>query len=96
MQSVPDEAKGIGNSTTLAEDAVTYEEAEKVLKNLAESVGIRLKKAGKKAGMLSVEIRYFDFRNASHQMRWKSRPHSRSYCLKRRGNYFRSYGAESR
>ncbi len=41
--------KGIGNSTTLAEDAVTYEEAEKVLKNLAESVGIRLKKAGKKS-----------------------------------------------
>ena len=36
VQSVPDEAKGIGNSTTLAEDAVTYEEAEKVLKNLAE------------------------------------------------------------
>ena len=46
VQSVPDEAKGIGNSTTLAEDAVTYEEAEKVLKNLAESVGTRLK-AGK-------------------------------------------------
>lgn len=88
VQSVPDEAKGIGNSTTLAEDAVTYEEAEKVLKNLAESVGIRLKKAGKKAGMLSVEIRYFDFRNASHQMQLEKPSAQPEVLLEKAGKLF--------
>ena len=88
VQSVPDEAKGIGNSTTLAEDAVTYEEAEKVLKNLAESVGTRLKKAGKKAGMLSVEIRYFDFRNASHQMQLEKPSAQPEVLLEKAGKLF--------
>lgn len=68
VQYEPEEAKGVGNSITLTEDATTYEEAEAVFGKLAESVGGRLKKAGKKAGMVSMEIRYYDFRNASHQM----------------------------
>ena len=88
VQSEQTEAKGIGNSTTLAEDAVTYEEAEKVLKNLAESVGIRLKKAGKKAGMLSVEIRYFDFRNASHQMQLEKPSAQPEVLLEKAGKLF--------
>ncbi|CUQ38416.1 DNA polymerase IV [Dorea longicatena] len=49
VQSKPLEAKGIGNSTTLSEDAATYEEVQKVFKSLAQSVGGRLKKAGQKA-----------------------------------------------
>lgn len=61
------EAKGIGNSTTLPKDVVTEEEARKVLLWLAESVGKRLRKAGQKAGMISVEIKYSDFRKTSHQ-----------------------------
>lgn len=68
VKSEPEETKGVGNSTTLSEDVTTYEEARAVLQRLAESVGGRLKKAGKKAGMVSTEIRYFDFRNVSHQM----------------------------
>ena len=60
-------AKGIGNSTTLSRDATTEEEAKKVLLWLAESVGKRLRKAKQKAGMVSVEIKYHDFRTASHQ-----------------------------
>ena len=43
--SDPAEAKGIGNSTTLAADAVTGEEACRVLRQLAESVSGRLRKA---------------------------------------------------
>lgn len=62
------EAKGIGNSTTLAEDASTYEEAKKVFMELAESVGRRLRKAGQKACMVSMEIKYYDFQSMSHQM----------------------------
>lgn len=67
VEAEPAEAKGIGNSVTLPRDARTEEEACQVLKELAASVGRRLRKAGYKAGMVSVEIRYHDFRNFSHQ-----------------------------
>ncbi|MCF2555729.1 DNA polymerase Y family protein [Faecalicatena contorta] len=67
VETSPSEAKGIGNSTTLSRDAVTEEEARKVLLGLAESVGGRLRKAGQKAGMLSVEIKYHNFESCSHQ-----------------------------
>ena len=59
---------GVVNTTTLSEDATTYEEARDVFRELAQSVGSRLKKAGKKAGMVSMEVRYYDFRNMSHQV----------------------------
>lgn len=62
------EAKGIGNSTTLSEDATTYEEVQKVFKSLAQSVGGRLRKAGQKAMMVSMEIKYYNFQSMSHQM----------------------------
>lgn len=61
------DAKGIGNSTTLPKDLETEEEAKKVLLRLAESVGGRLRKAGQKAGMVSVEIKYYNFESCSHQ-----------------------------
>lgn len=61
------ENKGIGNSTTLAKDAVTEEEAKKVLLWLAESVGGRLRKEKQRAGMVSVEIKYDTFQTVSHQ-----------------------------
>lgn len=63
----PQEAKGIGNSVTLPRDVETEEEALKILEDLSASVAGRLKKAGQKAGMLSVEIRYHTFENVSHQ-----------------------------
>lgn len=63
------EAKGIGNSTTLSRDAVTEEEAKRVLLRLAESVGQRLRKTGQRAGMLSVEIKYYNFETSSHRRR---------------------------
>lgn len=67
VQSEQSEAKGIGNSTTLSRDAVTYEEVQPVFRRLAESVGRRLCKAGQKANMVSIEIKYHDFKNMSHQ-----------------------------
>lgn len=68
VQSKRAEAKGIGNSTTLSEDATTYEEVQKVFKSLAQSVGGRLRKAGQKAMMVSMEIKYYNFQSMSHQM----------------------------
>lgn len=60
-------AKGIGNSITLSKDAETIEEACHVLLKLAESVASRLRAAGQMAEMVSVEIKYNDFKKASHQ-----------------------------
>ena len=71
VEPEPGEAKGIGNSTTLPKDVKTEEEAKPVLLKLAASVGKKLKKAGQKAGMLSVEIRYYNFENVSHQKQLK-------------------------
>lgn len=67
VESEPAEAKGIGNSTTLPKDLTAEEEAKPVLRELAASVGRRLRKAGQKAGMLSVEIKYYNFESMSHQ-----------------------------
>lgn len=61
------EAKGVGNSTTLAEDAKSLEEVSPVFERLAESVSRRLKKAGHRAGMVSMEIKYYNFQKFSHQ-----------------------------
>ncbi len=67
VEAEQEAAKGIGNSTTLSKDAVTEEEARKVLLWLSQSVGRRLRNAGQKAGMLSVEIKYYNFETSSHQ-----------------------------
>ncbi len=67
VEPEPAEAKGIGNSITLSKDAATEEEAKEVLKMLAASVGRRLRDAGQKAKMLSVEIKYYNFESVSHQ-----------------------------
>lgn len=67
VEPEPAEAKGIGNSITLSRDAATEEEAKEVLKILAASVGRRLRDAGQKAKMLSVEIKYYNFESVSHQ-----------------------------
>lgn len=61
------ENKGIGNSTTLPEDATTYEEAKDVFLWLAQTVGGRLRKENQKAHMVSVEIKYNTFQSVSHQ-----------------------------
>lgn len=67
VESEETAAKGIGNSTTLREDAVDAENAKKVLLLLAESVAERLRKQGFLAGNVAVEIKYADFHKSSHQ-----------------------------
>lgn len=61
------EAKGIGNSTTLSQDAEDSRTAHRVLLSLAESVARRLRSSGQLAGMISTEIKYNTFRKVSHQ-----------------------------
>lgn len=63
----PMDAKGIGNSITLKEDAHTREEACRALLSLSESVAGRLRASGQLAGMVSTEIKYNTFQSVSHQ-----------------------------
>lgn len=67
VASVREDAKGVGNSSTFSQNVDTEEAARKELLVLSESVCRRLRRAGKKASMVSTEIKYSDFRTASHQ-----------------------------
>lgn len=67
VEPIPAQAKGIGNSTTVSQDIEIEEEAHKVLMQLAESVGSRLRKEKQLAGMVSCEIKYNTFQSVSHQ-----------------------------
>lgn len=64
---IPSEAKCVGNSTTLPENALTMAEIKKCLLELSESVATRLRKAHLRGYMVSVEIKYSSFQTASHQ-----------------------------
>lgn len=59
--------KGYGNSTTISFDVSDRSTAQMVLLSLAETIGIRLRKDQVKIQVISVNIRFFDLRNVSHQ-----------------------------
>ena len=65
--SEAEDAKGYSNSTTLAEDIVTIEEAHRVLLSLCDSVASRMRRDGCQAFCISVTIRGNDFKDRSHQ-----------------------------
>ncbi len=67
VATVQTDAKGIGNSTTLSQDAEDKETAHRTLLFLAESVSRRLRAAGQTASMVSTEIKYNTFKKVSHQ-----------------------------
>ena len=62
-----EEAKGYSNSTTLAEDIITADEAHRVLLALVDSVASRMRNDGFFASCIAVTIRGNDFRDKSHQ-----------------------------
>lgn len=59
--------KGIGNSTTLANDVTTAAGAKKVLLQLSEQVSGRLRQKAQLAHTITVEIKYSSFRSCSRQ-----------------------------
>lgn len=61
------DAKGIGNSTTIAFDVTQRQTACYFLMELSESVSRRLRAGHMLAGMVSVEIKYSTFEAVSHQ-----------------------------
>ena len=59
--------KGMGNSTTIAYDIDTTEEAFKVLLSLTETTAARLRKSGNLCSLVAVSIKTNDFISYSHQ-----------------------------
>lgn len=68
VESEPSQAKGVGNSTTLAKDLSTAPEAYPVLQQLCKKVGERLKHSEQAANNLCVEIKYSTFDKYTRQM----------------------------
>ncbi|MCM1124074.1 MAG: DNA polymerase IV [Eubacterium sp.] len=67
VTTVHADAKGVGNSITLSQDAEDKETAHRVLLSLAESVSRRLRDMSQSAAMISTEIKYNTFKKVSHQ-----------------------------
>lgn len=67
VQSDPPRQKGYGNSTTIAFDVTDASTARLALLGLAETMAGRLRAASVRAEVLTVTVRYFDFRFASRQ-----------------------------
>ncbi len=63
--------KGYGNSITLGRDVDQYEDANQVLLSLCETVGARLRAHNVRCNNVCVELKYWDFRQQSHQMNLK-------------------------
>ena len=64
----PEENKGYGNSTTTAEDVVSYFHAHEVILSLCETVAMRMRQDQKCGRCISVHLRSNEFRHFSHQM----------------------------
>lgn len=67
VEPIHPDAKGIGNSTTMAKDAQDLETIHEVLLSLSDSVAARIRKADSLAYMVSVEVKYSSFVKNSHQ-----------------------------
>lgn len=67
VNTVKEELKGVGNSTTLSRDVDDIDEIFKVLLRLSEKVGGRLRSGKQKAKTIAVEIKYNDFTKCSRQ-----------------------------
>ncbi|MDU3546788.1 MAG: DNA polymerase IV [Clostridium sp.] len=59
--------KGIGNSTTIAWDVTSKEEALKIILSLTESVSIRLRNNNSLCRVISISIKGFNFERYIHQ-----------------------------
>lgn len=66
-KSIHSVAKGMGNSTTIAFDVTTDQEALLVLLSLTETVAMRLRDGGYCARLISISIRTNTFSHYSHQ-----------------------------
>ncbi|MDG5788651.1 DNA polymerase IV [Evansella sp. AB-P1] len=74
--SAVEEFKSIGNSTTLSKDVTDVAELRKVIMNLSDSVGRRLRNKGYYAGNIQLTIRYHDFHTITRSSKLSNPIHS--------------------
>ena len=63
----PEENKGYSNSTTTADDVVSYAQAHQVILSLCETVAMRMRRDGKFGRCISIHLRTHEFHHFSHQ-----------------------------
>lgn len=91
---VPSKAKGIGNSTTLSSDALTEEDARKVLLSLCESVGQRLRSSHQLEARYVLRSATAIFAMFLTRCPWPSLPPLRICCWKAPFPYSTNCGTE--
>lgn len=69
LMAIPEANKGYGNSVTTAEDVVDHAAGYQVLLSLCETVGMRMRRDGKKGTCVTVHVRSTEFVNISHQQK---------------------------
>ena len=67
LVAAPPDNKGYGNSMTTPWDVTTAEEGRQVLLSLCETVGMRLRRDGKRSGLVAVSLRTTEFTDFSRQ-----------------------------
>ena len=67
LTSEENERKGIGKSVTTPRDVGSEEEASRILLSLSEQVGFSLRDSGKRAGVVSVQLKNTVFKTYRHQ-----------------------------
>jgi len=72
VESEKSELKGIGNSITLPKDLEELEEIKLKLLELSEQVGSRIRKDKKYAYVVTLYIKYSDFKTLTHQRKLKN------------------------
>ena len=72
LMAIPEANKGYGNSTTTAEDITDLAAGFQVLLSLCETVGMRMRRDGKKGACVTVHVRSNAFVNISHQRKLES------------------------
>lgn len=67
VNPISEDEKSVGNGSTFEKDISSYDELLPRVVKLADSVGLRLRKKGFKAGTISVAIKSPDFKIVQHQ-----------------------------
>lgn len=82
VKEVKEEAKGMGNSTTISYDVEIEEEALDILLSLTESLSSRLRKSEMVGNVISIYIKNNKFINYSHQKKINTKINSTKLIFK--------------
>lgn len=72
IQAIPEENKGISNSTTLSHDVTNKSEVFRILESLSDNVGLTLRRQEKYASVIAITMKDRYFKSSSHQRKLKN------------------------